>query len=181
MIKTTSSKLGNYLYNGDFDNFEKLINKWYVRYIIYPFNIDFLKLNKALLSSNDVEINQCFNGFNKVKMTDKQAEAVYQKAFYYYLQTDSKNKLKEYYELISKLEDKHLLNSIEDIYKVYVLKDNTLLEKYLEKYNNNNNDTNALFIIYNIYKNMNDSENYHKYLDIFNKLLEEGTYIKDAK
>lgn len=177
LIKKTLSKLTDYIYFGDFSSFEKLINMWYIKYLIKPYNIDFLKLNKALLSNNDEEIEKCFARFENVKMTDIQAKNVYQKAFFYYLKNENINKLIKYYSLINNLEDKTLLNEINDIYKIVVEKNTELLNKYLERYNANKYDSMAAYLLYHIYNNIEDKNNYKKYYKIFNELVEKGNII----
>ena len=178
IVKYVSSNLTDYLYNGDFDNFEKLINKWYTKYLIHPFNIDFLKLSEALVKQDSKQIEKCLEVFENTTITDKQKQAIYQKAFFYYLQEDNHTKLKKYYKLIKNLEDKTLFNNIDDIYKIVVDKDVTLLSKYENIYNENNNNSMAAYLLYNIYKNSDDSKNANKYLNIFNELVEKGVYIK---
>ena len=178
IVKYVSSNLTDYLYNGDFDNFEKLINKWYTKYLIHPFNIDFLKLSEALIKQDSKQIEKCLEVFENTTITDKQKQAIYQKAFFYYLQEDNHTKLKKYYKLIKNLEDKTLFNNIDDIYKIVVDKDVTLLSKYENIYNENNNNSMAAYLLYNIYKNSDDSKNANKYLNIFNELVEKGAYIK---
>ena len=177
LIKDTLSKLTDYLYNGNFGDFEKLINAWYVKYLINPFNIDFLKLNKALISNNDKEIEKSLSAFENVKMTDIQARNVYQKAFFYYLKNENTKKLKKYYSLISNLEDKTLLNEIDDIYKIVVENNIDLLDRYLDRYETNNNDSMAVYLLYHIYDNKGNKKNYNKYLKIFNGLVEKGSII----
>ena len=178
IVKYVSSNLTDYLYNGDFDNFEKLINKWYTKYLIHPFNIDFLKLSEALIKQDSKQIEKCLEVFENTTITDKQKQAIYQKAFFYYLQEDNHTKLKKYYKLIKNLEDKTLFNNIDDIYKIVVDRDVTLLSKYENIYNENNNNSMAAYLLYNIYKNSDDSKNANKYLNIFNELVEKGAYIK---
>lgn len=178
LVTVTKSNLSNYLYKGDFDNFEKLINKWYIKYLIYPFNIDFLKLNEAIVKQDRKKVDACFNEFDNKTITDKQKESVYQKAFFYYLQENDEKKLNKYYKLIKELEDKTLFNSIDEIYKVVVLKETEQLDKFLKLYNENNENTMAVFLIYNIYMNKNEKDEASKYLNIFNDLVEKGAYIK---
>lgn len=178
IVKYVSSKLTDYLYNGDFDNFEKLINKWYTKYLIHPFNIDFLKLSEALIKQDSKQIEKCLEVFENTTITDKQKQAIYQKAFFYYLQEDNHTKLKKYYKLIKNLEDKTLFNNIDDIFKIVVDKDVTLLSKYESIYNENNNNSMAAYLLYNIYKNLDDSKKANKYLERFNELVEKGAYIR---
>lgn len=178
IVTSIKSDLSNYLYKGDFDNFEKLINKWYVKYLIYPFNVDFLKLNEALLKQDKKKIDESFNVFENKTITDKQKESVYQKAFFYYLQENDEKKLNKYYRLIKELEDKTLFNNIDDIYKIVVLKQTNELEKYLEIYEENNENTMAVFLLYNIYKNKKEDDKSNEYLNIFNELIKKGVYIK---
>ena len=175
--KSISSKLTDYLYNGDFDNFEKLINKWYTKYLIHPFNIDFLKLNEALMKQDSKEIDKCFETFEKTTISDNQKAAIYQKAFYYYLQEENNTKLKKYHKLIKGLEDKTLFNSIDDTYRVIVEKDETLLEKYEKKFAENNKDSMCAYILYNIYKNKGNKKKTSEYEEIFNELVSKGEYL----
>lgn len=177
LTKVISSKLTDYLYNGDFDNFEKLVNKWYIKYLIHPFNIDFLKLNEALMKQDSKEIDKCFETFENTTISDNQKVAIYQKAFYYYLQEDNHAKLKKYHKLIKNLEDKTLFNSIDDIYRIVVEKDDTLLEKYEKRYADNNKDSMAVYMLYNIYKNSGNKKKTTEFEKVFNEIVTKGEYL----
>lgn len=176
--KYISSKLTDYLFNGDFDNFEKLINKWYTKYLIHPFNIDFLKLNEAIVKQDKKQIEDCLAVFENTTITDAQKQAIYQKAFFYYLQEDNHTKLKKYYKLIKNLEDKTLFNNIDDIYKIVVDKEVDQLEKYEKIYSQNKNSM-AAYLLYNMYKNLDNNKKADEYLKAFNELVEKGTYVNE--
>lgn len=176
--KTTSKKLTEYLFRGDFDNFEKLINKWYTKYLVHPFNIDFLKLNEALMKNNKKEIEKCFETFENTTITDKQKQAIYQKAFFYYLQEEDNTKLKKYYKLIKNLEDKTLFNNVDDIYRIVVEKDDSLLDKYLNVFKQNKENSMAAYLLYKIYTNKANKKKAEEYKNIFDELVKKGSYIK---
>lgn len=163
------NKLTNAIYQGQIDEFDRLVSKKYVKYLIHPFNLDYLKLNKAIISENRKEIDQMFDKLENVQLTDTQKNAVYEKGFYYYLQEKDNNKLNKYYKLIKELPDQTLLNKIQDAYSICGLRETKLLEKYEDLLKKEPKNLNVLFLLYNIYKNLG---NENKADEILNKFAE---------
>ena len=174
--KYISSKLTDYLYSGDFVNFEKLINKRYIKYLIHPFNVDFLKLNEAIFKQDKKEIEKRFNMFDNTSLTDKQKTTIYQKAFFYYLQNEDVKKLEKYYLLIKESEDKTLFNNIDDIYKIVVLKSTDKLNQYKKAFEENNQNPMLAFLLYHMYRNSDNKKLANDYLDKFNELVKKGVF-----
>lgn len=159
------NKLTNAIYQGRIDEFDKIVSKKYVKYLIHPFNLDFLKLNKAIISENRKEIDLIFDRFEKAQLTDNQKIAVYEKGFYYYLQEKNNNKFNKYYQLIKELPDQTLLNRIQDAYSICGLKDTKLLEKYETLLQKEPNNMNVLFLLYNVYKNLGNENKANEILE----------------
>ena len=55
-----------------------------------------MKLNTALVKGDPIEIDQRFAGFDQCRLSDKQKEAVYYNAFYYYVSRKDKARVKQY-------------------------------------------------------------------------------------
>ncbi|WP_020223433.1 hypothetical protein [Holdemania massiliensis] len=96
MRSQLAEQLSSALLKRDFIQFDQLIEKRVVRFVFDPFNVDFMKLNAALVKGDPIEIDQRFAGFDQCRLSDKQKEAVYYNAFYYYVSRKDKARVKQY-------------------------------------------------------------------------------------
>lgn len=96
MRSQLAEQLSSALLKRDFIQFDQLIEKRAVRFVFDPFNVDFMKLNAALVKGDPIEIDQRFAGFDQCRLSDKQKEAVYYNAFYYYVSRKDKARVKQY-------------------------------------------------------------------------------------
>lgn len=83
------NKLTEYLLKGEYDKFDELINKFYTKFVIDPFNIYHLKLSCAFLKSDDKEVERMMKEFSKVKLSFEQKRNVYHDLFYYFVGNDN--------------------------------------------------------------------------------------------
>ena len=91
-----AGELSSCLMTRDFDQFDRLIEKRSAQFVFDPFNIDFMKLNAALVKQDPAEIDRRFADFDQCRLNDKQKEAVYYNAFYYYVACSDIAKVKQY-------------------------------------------------------------------------------------
>ena len=91
-----AGELSSCLMTRDFDQFDRLIEKRSAQFVFDPFNIDFMKLNAALVKQDPAEIDRRFADFDQCRLNDKQKEAVYYNAFYYYVACSDIEKVKQY-------------------------------------------------------------------------------------
>ncbi len=117
----------------DYEKFDELINSKKVKYLIQPFNIDFMKLNSALMKDNKKEVDEMFDYFDNVRPNKKQQEAVFSRGFYYYLSREKYDKVEKYYNLLKNLKDENSMYEFDRAYDTYAKKGFKYLENTLEE------------------------------------------------
>lgn len=167
-------KLTRYCIECNFTDFDKLIESRLTNLVIDPFNIDFMKLNKAITTKNRKEINHCFEHFENCRLNDKQKETVYYTAFYYYVSVNEGNRAKKYGNLLLNLPNtsEEFKAEIKKYYSVLIEKSYQYLEEDLKTVQHLENPQKAKleFIISKMYENKGDLERAKEYL---NKSLED--------
>ena len=186
IMKYIGNKLSIYAFSIRFDDYARLRNKWYTVYLFNSFNLSFLDLNVAIFKGNIKQIEECFESFDKMKMSKKQKETVYSRAFYYYLMKKEKEKTTRYYHLLKDLDKPEIMKDINIFYNTFIEGGCDYLDEVLDGYKNCHKDQRADFesILSRIYENMNDLNNAQKYKQMaeehFN-LLERERLSKNAK
>lgn len=134
--KFISDKLATYIMTHDFEKFDKLVNSFITKMAIQPFNIDYLKMNKALATNDRKEIDGAFKTFDDKRLNDKQKEAVFSNAYYYYISIEDKTHSNKYLKELLKLET--LPNEVKDdlklAYELNIERSSDKLEETLAKY-----------------------------------------------
>ena len=65
---------------GEFDQLDELLHKPVVKYLFMPFNLEYIRLNIALIKDDAEAIDKQIDLLTSMKMTEKQKEDVYLKA-----------------------------------------------------------------------------------------------------
>ncbi len=151
----------------DFAAFDRKIDKWYVKLFLSPFNVDFLKLNRAIMSGNRKYADQMFTHFDSVNLTDKEKQSVYLRGFEYYVSQEDRSMADRYYGLLKALDDEDLNTYIDRLYDIYVLKGWTYLDEMLAQEDSVPKDQLLQFysMISAMYLNKGDDANVQRYLD----------------
>ncbi len=159
----------------DFTAFDKKIDKWYIRLFIPHFNVDFLKLNRALMAGDRAGTDRMFEYFDHVNLTEKQKENVWLRGFEYYISQEDRVMADKYYELIKGLQDQDLITYADRLYDIYVLKGWTYLDEMLDETETLPKDQQleAFSMIAAMYLNKGDEENVQKYMDRMQNEMEE--------
>ncbi|MGI6608664.1 MAG: hypothetical protein ACOX1F_06825 [Erysipelotrichaceae bacterium] len=159
----------------DYQGFDELINSKKVKYFIRPFNIDFMKLNVALLKEDKKQVDDMFDRFDKVRPNKVQKEAVYAKGFYYYLTDGKYDKVEKYYELLQELNIVKNMNEFDRAYDVYVKNGSKYLEETLEELKTAPDFSKPVLegLISKMYENRNDERMAKKYADKALRHMEE--------
>lgn len=167
-------KLTGYLVIGDIDNFDSLYNSKKTKIFVNRFNLDLVVLNKYIIENNKGLINKKLKEFDKYRLNNKQKEALYKKAFYYYVGIEDKDNSKEYFERIEKLKITDIDN-IERIFDVYINDGNKYLEKTLEEVNFLPISKKSALesMISRMYYNVEDYTNAEKYRKLAEKHFKE--------
>ncbi len=177
--KVSSAKLEKQLIqlvvDQDFEGFEELVNSKKARKMIPPFNLDFIKLNVAMLKGNKKEIDRMFDHFDNVKPNKSQKEAVYGKGFYYYLSIEKYDKVEKYYNLLVKLENVKSMREFDRAYDTYVKNGHKFLAETLEELKTAPDFSKPVLegMISRMYENKKDEKMAKKYADRAIRHMEE--------
>ena len=160
-------ELVNLIITKDYDGFYKLIDSKKTKYLLRPFNIDFMKLNVALLKSDVEQIETMFNHFEKVRLNKVQKEAVYIKGFYYYLSIENYDKVKKYYGYIKQLINDESIYEFDRIYDVYIKNGCEYLQDTIKELETANELVKPVLeaMISKMYENKGDSKLSQEYAD----------------
>lgn len=66
------NKLMQLLINGDFKEFEEYADSFEVKTNIKPFNLEYIKMNEAIMLNDSAKLEKSFNKLLNMKMNDEQ-------------------------------------------------------------------------------------------------------------
>ncbi len=161
----------NSLLQENFDKFDRQIKRWYIKIFIQPFNVDFLKLNRAILSGDKEMTDEMFEHFDHVNLNENQKEQVYYRAFQYYVTEGNRKMSDKYYDLIKDLSNEDMINYVDRLYDVYVRKGWKYLDDMIEEVEEEGYDLTKdqqlehYSMISTMYDNKGDKKNADKYMD----------------
>ena len=168
------NSLLKHLNNQDYDGFDKECETAEVQSFIPAYNLNFLKLNAALMRDDKQRIEDTIASFDSIKMNEAQRKALYEKCFYYYISTKNKEKAEHYYQMLMTTKGNNDIYSY--FYDTYVLEGTKYLDEVLEKVDSLNAQQKIVFytLIADMYRNANDKENAKKYDELLKKQI-DGT------
>lgn len=174
------NRLSECLAKKRFDEFDELIDSKQARRSFPVYNRNFLKLNKAFLLEDKKEIAEAFDSFKGLPMNAVQKEALYEKAFYYYLSLKDKENTRAYYDLLKDLnvKDQEMLDVM---YDTYILDGYRYLDQ-IEKQCHEADDTEKIgycALLADMYCNKGDQNKVKEYEDLL-KQLSENLKNKEA-
>jgi hypothetical protein len=170
------NELATLLMQGKYDEFDKLIDSNNYKNKLPILNYFYLKLNKAIILKNAASIEEILNDNNLDKLSNKEKDILYKRAFYYYLNEKDKNKTQKYYELIKQLNRNDFI-TIDRLYDTYINNgykylDDTLKQLSLAK--DDNTKAQLELLLSNMYANKKDKDNVEKYLNLAQSHLNKG-------
>lgn len=159
-------KITNQLILNNKDNFNKLIENKIVKLIVPPINIDFFKLNMAMLNGDTKKTDECLDRFDVVKLKEKEKKNIYSKAFAYFIETKDKERINKYYEYLRNNSDDNQKHQLDIYYNTYIESDTKYLKEIQKKYDDNNS-IELVPLLIQMYENKKDDIKYKKYLKLF--------------
>ncbi len=122
----------------DYEKFDRLMEKKTVKYLIAPFNQDYLKLNRYSLAGDTDKIIECYDQFAQRRLTYGQAKEVYLSAFDYFLSRGDKQRCQLFRDRINDLTSKKenidgIKEIVNDSYDVYLDHKTDMLERLLKQ------------------------------------------------
>ena len=177
------NKLTELLMEGKLDEFDQLIEKPLVRLTVYPFNRDYLKLQRHMIAGNKGRVNEIFELFKTRSLNEKQKKQIYPQAFNFYLALENGEQCAYYRDRINELKDDDVIKDAVNIsYEICIEKRTDRLDDLLketEEMEPNRRGVNEM-LISQIYLNMGEkkkSQDYNKlakkHLEAMKKELEE--------
>ena len=185
--KKITDKLTKLFLEGDFDALDKELDKKLTRYLVPPFNLDYLRLNEALAKGKKKEIDAQFEHFEHVRLNNNQKQLIDSNAFYYYVGNKDEKNARKYYERINASgladEDKKVYSRL---YDTYILKGYRYLEEtekeLLEAKEKEKAPLEALLAV--MYENKGDKEKaqaYYRKVEEFSRRMEESVKAEEEK
>ena len=165
------------LAQGDYDAFDELAASEEARRLIPLYNISFMKLNEALMKNDPEQIEEALGSF-KGRMNDAQKDALYRKAFYYYVSVKDKEKAKEYYDLLKDLNTGNR-TPLDVMYNTYIEEGSMYLDRTLEEIDKLTTEEEKLpyyALICDMYTNAGDTDKAKEYEELVNRLTQEGDH-----
>lgn len=166
--KHYSTKIVRLLEERKFDEFDQLIETFIIKILFMPFNIDYMKLNSAILRDNKKMILQAFEKFEKHRLNHKQKSLIYMMAFNYYVSVEDQKYAKKYLNLVIDLKDEQMVKEATRIYDIYIEKGDRYLEEILEETKNLPVEHRGVneFLISIMYENKKDHKKAKEYREL---------------
>ena len=119
--------------NDDDQGFETILNKTFTKFILSPFNIDYMRLNFAFIKNDNHKIEELLDTFEHRNLNSKQRQDIYSKAFNYYLSLENKSKAKHWLDLIhEQVNNNQMILEFDTLYDIYLEKGWKYLDEMLE-------------------------------------------------
>lgn len=120
--KIILNKLSEYLIQRKFHEFDALVCSRQAGKYVKPFNLDFIRMNRDILSEDKKAAGSWLEHFRKVNMNERQKESVYLRLFFYFLATEDLDEAEECYRQLCSL--KHITDrkTVMRTYDTYVEK-----------------------------------------------------------
>lgn len=131
--KSINAKMVDCIKKDDKAGFEAIINNFWTKLIITPFNIDYMRLNYAFIKGNRKEIDSLFDSFEHKNLSRKQRQDIYSKAFNYYLSAENKPMCKHWLDKVhEQIDNSKMLLEFDTMYDIYMEKGWKYLDEMLE-------------------------------------------------
>lgn len=173
-LKKYSNQLTELLLKGRYEEFCRLSEMEQVQKSIPAFNLDYMRLNAAIMNDDDKRTDQLFAKFRKLSLPDSCKQLVYMRCLGYYLSKDDQKKI------MQSVAEIHELNGYEETKKqadmaVRIVRDKSSqdLEDLLNRLNDSQNRQKAMdaLLVSMIYANEGDEENSRKYRSLADEML----------
>ncbi|TDW20578.1 hypothetical protein EDD63_11244 [Breznakia blatticola] len=174
--RTQFKKLLTYLQTGDFKTFEAKIDTPLMKYLYPQFNRDYLRLNAYVLQGDEKKIEAGLQKLLSYKMSKKQKEDVYMKAFNYYVGVEKPGKAKEALDLVKTLDHPAMEAEAQRIYDIFMMKKSNYIDEMLEQFEMQDSTAKGVtaYLLSVQYENKGDKANAKKYADISKNLMEKN-------
>ena len=159
----------------DHGSFDELCSDPLTKFLFPEMHIDSLRLDEAIIRNDRAEISFCLARLLKARLSEKDKERIYARAYNYYLSVFDARKCREWYERIQKLHYQSLIRECSRTYDIYIEKGDQYLEEMLEELKDTEPSKAGAneYLISLMYRNRNDKVNEKKYRELAEKHLKE--------
>lgn len=165
--------------NGKFDEFDSYVESKEVKSSIPTFNIEYIKMNAAIMQNNSKKIEESLETLRGMKMKEAQKCEVYLNGFNYYIDKNDAKKASEYKKLfLNVTKDQNKIKYVNYLYDAKINKSNKYLDEMLKDVESGNKvEPTSYLIIAEMYKNIKDIKNENKYRKMYedelNKIMNQ--------
>ena len=163
----------------DIVRFNKIVYSKIIKFLFPPYNIEYLKLNSALLENNKKEINKQFEKMFKYRLSHMQKKDLLMKAFNYYITIGDDKHAKKVLNIIMQTDDDDLKKETEMLYKILFENSSEYIDAMLKTLCDASEQDRPFveYLLYHQYKNMNDKENSSLYKEKYMQHAKELNII----
>ena len=160
-----ANQLSDLLMKQEFSDFYVLLDEKKTKLLLPPFNLNYFRLTAAFLEKNGRKVNECLESFKKMKLNEKQKEAVYSNAFSYYLENNNRIKTQQYLQVIKELSNSELINETNMLYDIHFNHNTKYLNQFLKKLETASNEEKSYLesMICKIYEMSGDQQKAKEY------------------
>lgn len=172
--KETIDRLTQLLVQQQYQQFDEIVDTIQVRKYFAQFNHLFLKLNKEILANNTEKAEQLMDQLLTIKLSNRQKEAFYSKAFYYFVAKKDYEMVKEYHQRYMN-ECKNNKEEIDRVYDTIIAKGYRYLDASLQQLANASKPVQIQLysLIATMYENKNDKQRAEQYTAKLKQLIDE--------
>ena len=171
--RTQFNKLARALQTQDFETFDRMVDSKLMKYLYPQFNLDYIKLNSYVMRGDEKKIDAGIQQLLNYKMSLKQKEDVYMKAFNYYVGAEKPGKAKQALDLVKTLEHPAMEAEAQRIYDIFIVKKYNYIDEMLEAFETQPDDAKGItaYLLSVQYENKGDKEKANEYLEVSKTLL----------
>lgn len=168
-------KLISLVMTGKFKEFDTYVESKEVKQALPSFNIEYIKMNAAIMENNSSKIEKALSNLIDKKMNDKQKKEVYLNGFNYYIDKNDRANATKYKNMLAGISsiDAATKNYVNRLYEIKIEKKADCLNSLLNEVNNGtvNNSASHYLLIAEAYKNIGDNKNYKLYISKYQELM----------
>lgn len=162
-------KLAELLMKGEIQEFEAMIERKDVKRLVPPFNLDYMRLNRAMITGDKKKIIEMFDSFKDKRLNEAQKKEIATKGFNYFISENDKKRVTYYRDQINTLSDtaenKALKEEVNNFYDICIDKKTGKLKELLRKNEELDEQYRSVneFLISTIYETLGDKEKQEEY------------------
>lgn len=161
----------------DYERLEKILNRKIVKLVFLPFNIEYCRLNEAMMRNNKKMIDSQFDILLAMKLNERQKQDVYLNGFNYYLSTNDRKRIENFHKLSKTLKNEEIKKNIEMSYNILMEKGYKYLDEVLRIYEHCADEAKYIneYLLSVMYTNKGDHNKAKYYEDLAKKHESEFT------